>query len=207
MNIHKEIAFHISFLILISISACALSPKYIAEPSIPSPTAATVSEIDLPSFLKGLIDLPPHLSVGSITRAITPLEFSGFDPDNYVYHEILWDGSESGEVVLFIYESRDQARVIYSTIVDRFEESETENGGISLKIATQPITELGEEGMSQVVSMGISTSRSLPAVRVDVAFVRCSAVVDIRLNAPPDLDVAIAYARRLDQGLALLVCR
>jgi hypothetical protein len=55
----------------------------------------------------------------------------------------------------------------------------------------------------------LASSTYGPTHTVVVIFARCHAIIDIRLNAQTDLtlDTAVAYAKRVDQRIAAVVCQ
>ena len=186
---------------------CALLPGYADRHSPPTPTAASLSELDLGSFLRGLGELPAHLTIGSTTAALTPNDVVGLpDWDKYMYHSLLWDGSEAGEAMLFTYGSAEAAQEAYAALVGGFEETHAQSENVAMDVSTRVIADLGDQAQAEVVGMGLN-SGAVSAIRVEVAFARCRLVADIRLDHPADLDTAVAYARRLDQALRALACR
>ena len=186
---------------------CALLPGYADRHSPPTPTAASLSELDLGSFLRGLGELPAHLTIGSTTAALTPNDVVGLpDWDKYMYHSLLWDGSEAGEAMLFTYGSAEAAQEAYAALVGGFEETHAQSENVAMDVSTRVIADLGDQAQAEVVGMGLN-SGAVSAIRVEVAFARCRLVADIRLDHPADLDTAVAYARRLDQALSALACR
>jgi len=73
--------------------------------------------------------------------------------------------------------------------------------------AMEARTDVGDHAMTARLTLASSTYG--PTHIVVVIFARCHAVIDIRLNEREDLtlDTAVAYAKRLDQRIAAVVCQ
>ena len=68
-------------------------------------------------------------------------------------------------------------------------------------------TDVGDKAVTGDLTLASSTYG--PTHMMIVIFARCHAIIDIRLNEQPDLtmDTAMAYAKRVDQRIAAVVCQ
>jgi len=183
-------------------AGCALGPR-----AAPTPTPASLSEIDFRSFLSALEGLPDHLAIGRTTAAETPGDVLGVpEADGYLLHGLEWDGTEAGEAMLWAFGSSEAALEGYRALVGHFEEVHGEGENIAMDVRIQPIDGLGDAAAAEVAGIGLAGGSS-HAVRVELAFVRCHLLADVRLDDPADLDTAVVYARLLDESLGDLACR
>jgi hypothetical protein len=118
--------------------------------------------------------------------------FSGIPvAQNTIYIQFEKNGSVAGGVSVFLYENQSDLERAYQLVIDGFGD-------------TKVTVEVGDEA---VVA---SFSSSVGGVNLDVAdlaFVRCSALVHIRMSKGADKDSITAYAKRLDNRLIPIVCR
>jgi len=168
-------------------------------------TPVPFSEIDLESLLVLSGDLPAGLTGAQVRDQVPEMfkDIGGYD--NAIFREFERNGKHIGGVTIFLYESLDALDVAYDSIGD-FGESggkEIKNTGGEMKITVGNIPDVGEEAKYWVVEgsfLGISLDGA------DLAFTRCHSVVHIRVDTA-NIDVIVAYAKRLDKRITELVCR
>ena len=64
--------------------------------------------------------------------------------------------------------------------------------------------EVGEKATTLSMSMSALGRTTKTA---EIVFVRCSAIVHVRMVGTSDVGSVIAYAKRLDRRIGLLICR
>lgn len=159
------------------------------EPTSKLLTSAQISEVklELLSFQAG--DLPAKYEIAVPTTTI-PERFKDFPvAQNQISVEITLFGSWAGNATIFLYERQ-------ADIDKAFQ--------LSSGTANETISGLGEKSVFAAFSIPYGTEGGT-IDGANVLFVRCSAVVEIRLITENNEDV-IAYAKRLDERLMPAVC-
>jgi len=123
------------------------------------------------------------------------------DSDNQLYQQFERNGRAAGGVAVMLYESSDDIDGAYSLLLEGFGEPSNEAG---ITVERQAVPDVGEQAETVTIE---GTLLGVTLDSVDLAFIRCSAVVHIRLVGTAQLAEASSYARRLDERLAGLVCR
>lgn len=154
--------------------------------AIPSSTAVPLSQINLEPLLVQSGDLPAGLS-GSQVRDEAPEMFRDMPKyENVIYQRFENKGQVVGGITVFLYASGNDINSAYSSI---------EKG---IGSGTEPLSDIGEKGIVAELSLLDNTS-------TDILFVRCQAVVHIRM--PGDKTDSTPYARRLDKRITPVVCQ
>ena len=176
------------------------TPTPTATPS-PTPTPIPLSEIDLEPILILPGDLPAGFDAAQ-TRQVIPEMFSALPKaQNQIYRQFEHDRDGAGGVTVLLYESSDDVNEAYSMIVDGFAEPQSIEG---LTVLRPLVPDLGEEAEANTVEGELL---DIVLDSTDLAFIRCSAVVHIRMMDTAELVEVASYARRLDARLSDLVCR
>jgi hypothetical protein len=150
-------------------------------------------EIDLESILIQPGDLPAGYS-GAQIREQAPEMFSKLPrADVSIYQQLAKNGDAAGGITVFLYSQSEHVSKAYSLIVSGFGTSEDNS---LFKKVTQPLPGIGEE------CTATSMEAKQPYIQnaCDLAFVRSSAVVHIRMSNATEADIA-SYAKRLDKRL------
>lgn len=207
MNSRTSLQKMVGMALLVLLAACAApsppptpTPVPTATPS-PTPTPIPLSEIDLEPILILPGDLPAGFS-GAQIRDVLPEMFATLpDSDNQIYQQFERNGRAAGGVAVMLYESSDDIDGAYSLLLEGFGEPSNEAG---ITVERQAVPDVGEQAETVTIE---GTLLGVTLDSVDLAFIRCSAVVHIRLVGTALLAEASSYARRLDERLAGLVCR
>jgi len=156
-----------------------------------------LAEIDLESILIQTGDLPAGYS-GAQIREQAPEMFSKLPRGEVsVYQQLAKHGDSAGGITVFLYSQSEQVSKAYSLIVSGFGTSE--DNSLLTKV-TRSLPDIGEE------CTATSMKAKQPYVQdaCDLAFVRSSAVVHIRMSNATEDDIA-SYAKRLDKRLKNLL--
>ena len=110
------------------------------------------------------------------------------------------DGRGAGSVSLLLYDSPSDLAQAYQRLTAG-SDFVTGQGN-----AMEPQTDIGDKAVTARLTLASSTNG--PTRVMVVIFARCHAVIDLWLNERADLtlDTAVAYAKRLDQRIAAVVC-
>jgi len=155
------------------------------------------AEIDLESILIRPGDLPAGYS-GAQIREQVPEMFSELPRgDASIYQQLAKNGNSAGGITIFLYSQSAHVSKAYSLIVSGFGASEDNS---LFKKVTQSLPDIGEK--CTVTAM----KGKQPYIQdaCDLAFVRSSAVVHIRMSNTAEVDIA-SYAKRLDKRLQNLL--
>jgi hypothetical protein len=165
----------------------------------PSPTPIPLSAINLEPILILPGDLPAGYSGAQIGEP--PEGYSDIKGyENAIYQQFESNGSSAGGVSIFLYESIDKRDSAYSLITDRFGISSNDSG---FTVIVGQLSGVGEKAL--YVTM--ETSISFFSIKVaDLAFVRCHALVSIRMIDTLNVDYLSAYSIRLDKRLQSIAC-
>ena len=163
-----------------------------APTATPTPTPIPLSELELEPLLIQAGDLPAGFS-GAQVRDVAPQMFDELPiAENVIDQRFEKGGAAAGGVTVILYSSKSEIDEVYGLLVS------------SMGDSTQTVTEVGEQAIAIVESLsaaGVTFKFS------DLTFIRCSAVVYIRMSDIADSDAITAYAKRLDSRLEPVVCR
>lgn len=160
------------------------------EPT-PTPTRIPLSDINLEEIVIKDGDLPAGYS-GAQIRDKAPEMFSGVpEAQNTYYQQFEKGGDSKGGVTIFLYDTQYDIESSYQTIFKGFPDDAVK------------LDEIGE--MSDMIYMSIDVV-GIKMQMGDLLFIRCNAVVHIRMTDISSEDSLIAYAKRLDTRLSELVC-
>ncbi|MCX6120979.1 MAG: hypothetical protein NTX44_05125 [Ignavibacteriales bacterium] len=144
-------------------------------------------------------DLPVGFAGGQI-RDEVPAMFSELPkPEVSIYQQLAFKGEIAGGIALFICSDNDTAKKSFSIIVSGFGQSEEDD---LYKRSVESVKTIGEQ-CAQVISHALTPE--LLGVPLndngDLAFVRKSIVVHIRMVGTSDSIDLQTYAKRLDQRI------
>lgn len=186
------------WLFLVLLAALLIScggPQVATDPTPASaptamPTVVTLDKIAIEPALIQSGDLPSGL-VGGQVKALVPVLFKGITPPDRVLTQSLENGGVAlGNVTVLLYQDTKNRDAAYTQML----------GDIAITPATGGTAQpgIGER------SLGGLFTNNLPGF-AEIAFVRCHAVVHIRLDTQDATDVT-TYAKRLDTRLQTVVC-
>lgn len=195
----SRMSFHfIALAGLICVSAC--SPSQVStqvaltqtEPQAASPTAITLSDLDLEQLLIEEGALPAGFYSGQVQS--TPPDT---DPElqtavNSIYRELALTGRDPGNVSIWLFEDIEESQAAFEAMVANLEGGETS-------------TEVGEAAVTWSLITTLDTGESIELSQV--VYRRCHALVRISIANAKVLPSAVGYAQRLDSRLTPLVCR
>jgi len=200
----KKAVVYFVFLSII-ISACSIEsrqdftqipePTFTQEPTntqepTSTPTRIPLSDIELEEILIKEGDLPAGYS-GAQIRDTAPEMFNDLPrSQNTIYQQLAKGGDQKGGVTIFLYDSQDDLDSAFFKIKTGFSEE-------------KQLEEVGEEGLITYFSQEIL---GIKIQFGDLLFVRCNAVVHIRMTDLSSENSLITYAKRLDKRLSELVC-
>jgi hypothetical protein len=171
------------------------------EHMVPAGTPPLSRRAKLESLLLQSGDLVGTI-VGEAVDDPTPPNFANDPPaTTIVGRRLVRDGRSVGGVALLFYDTPSDLAQAYDRL--------TANGDpfTAQPSAMEPRTDVGDKAVTGSVTLASSTYG--PTHIVVVIFARCHALIDIRLNEQTDLtlDTAVAYAKRVDQRIAAVVCQ
>ena len=157
--------------------------KYVSlpsSPSMPSPETQLVTGLLLQPG-----DFPPDLNAGEVIDP--PGMFRDVPlPDRAYFQRYTIGGNPAGGVAVFEYEDVSKVREAYSVILSGMGD-------------TEPLSNVGEQARIAVYG---------DPGGAELIFIRCSAVIHIRVVGPPNIvDAVRSYAKRLDTRLTGVVCQ
>lgn len=154
--------------------------------------AVPLSEIQLEPLLVQPGDLPAGFS-GAQVKSVAPEMFKNFpSPQRAIDQRFEHEGETGGGVVVLLYEQQADRDRAYAMLVD----------GISDD--AQPVADLGEQSIAHGMEL---EAAGMNIKSTDLGFVRCQAIVHVRLTDTSNVAEAAEYAKRLDKRLSPLVCR
>jgi hypothetical protein len=162
----------------------------------PSPPPA---ELESVLFQPG--DLPGTIA-GEPTDNPIPPNFANDPPaTTIVGRRLTRDGRAAGSVALLFYDNPSDLAQAYERLTANADPFAAHPN------AMEPRTDVGDKAVTGRMTLASSTYG--PSHIVVVIFARCHAMIDIRLNEQTDLtlDTAVAYAKRVDQRVAAVVCQ
>jgi hypothetical protein len=169
----------------IDAARATMSAEVAIIPTIPSPTAVSLADVDLESLVLQSGDLPSGIQRGQV-RAAVPNAFKGVPAAEQTFNQILErTGSSTGNVTILLYRETNKRDTAYGVMV---------KGAGS---RAQPSNGVGEQA---IIFPG---TRDLPVS--SVSFVRCHAAVDITLG-DVSAETLMNYAKWLDSRLQEVVC-
>jgi hypothetical protein len=163
-------------------------PTEIIQPS-PTATRIPLNEIDLKQILVPSAEMPNGY-IGSKTQDTLP-NLDVPKPLSLIWQQLETEKDIVGGIRIYLYESKFDVQKAYETETESF-------------LRIDPDSSIADVGdMAAMVSFhamgGTDTTN-------DLAFIRCMAVVSIRMiNAPRD--VIIQYAQSIDQRIQNIICR
>jgi len=193
----KQLCAIIVVMLAVTLNSCAgtaatqIAADLTEEPTL-TPAPVPISEIQLDSIVIQEGDLPAGFS-GAQIRDTAPEMFKDLpSAQNTVYQQLEKEGDVAGGITIFLYDSQDNIETAYNLIV----------GGLldDAKLSD----EVGEKAIISSISITIA---DITIKSVDMAFVRCGAVVHIRMSGTDDVNSVVAYAKRLDNRLKTLICQ
>ena len=223
----------VGWLVLVSLAACgiveqraanqpALVPGPIQEQELPAGTAAaTTGGVAAPTAapaatsvgawqmyhmakLEPLLfqsgDLPGTIAGEPTDNPIPPNVANDPPASTIVGRRLTRDGRAAGSVTLLFYDNPSDLAQAYGRLTANADPFAAQPN------AMEPRTDVGDKAVTGDLMLASSTYG--PTHTVVVIFARCHVIIDIRLNEQPDLilDTAVAYAKRVDQRIAVVVC-
>lgn len=132
----------------------------------------------------------------------TPLNFENAPPATRIVGlRLTHDERGAGSVSVLLYDAPADLAQAYQSLTA----SVLADAGQAIGAPLPP--EIGEKAVAARLTLASSTYG--PNHVAVIVFARCHALVDIRLNERADMtmDMAVAYAKRLDHRIAAVVCR
>jgi len=167
----------------------------------PTATPIPLSELDLEPLLIQPGDLPAGFS-GAQIKDVAPSMFDDLPAaENTIDQRFERGGDTAGGVTVFLYGSTSKIEEAYALLMS------IEADYVALltdDMNVQTVTGVGEQAIVSVVSLSMG---GFTLESSDLDFVRCSAVVHIRMVGVADIDTIRAYAKRLDKRLEPVVCQ
>ena len=168
-----------------------ISPTNTIAPTI---TPVPFSEINLESILVRDGDLPAGYR-GAQIRSQAPAMFDDLpEPQNEVFQQFEHDGEAAGGVSIFLFENETDLENSFDIIYDGMSDDASLHSRVGEKSAI------------------LEYSRNFPELKfkfevTEFLFIRCGALVHIRMTDVANIDYAEAFAERLDKRLEDLICR
>jgi hypothetical protein len=157
--------------------ATAIEQTQVALATI-TPTPLSLDDLDLEPLLIQSGDLPSGFSGAQVLQD-APGMFRDIPPtENVIYQRFQKNGETIGGVTVFLYGDDETRGAAYDLVVDGF---------------ADPVEEISNVGEIADGSL------------FDLAFIRCNALVHVRMVGA-GLDEVAAYATRLDSRLTDVVC-
>jgi hypothetical protein len=164
-------------------------------------TPTQPGETDLEALLFQTGDLPAEIAATRADNPV-PLNFENQPPAATVAGlRFARDGRGAGSVSALLYNTSAEIDGAFERLTKSVSGDAASSGS-----PAQPESGLGDKAMRARLSLRSSTYGT-GQVAV-VVFARCRALVDVRMNEWTGLtiEMALAYAKRLDQRLAVAVC-
>lgn len=169
----------------------------------PTPTRLPLSEINLEAIAILPGDLPAGYSTGQMSDNPPEMFTDIRSYVNALYQQFEHDGEAAGGVAIMLFDSNGKATAAYDVIVSGFGEP-TSGGDQWLENGNLPSP--GERASFAILNVNFQISYFSPVKSVDLAYIRCNAVVHIRMSDTTDVDYVVIYGERLDERLIPLVC-
>ena len=167
----------------------------------PTPTPIPLSELRLEPLLIQPGDLPAGFSVAQV-KDVAPSMFDDLpSAENTIDQRFERGGDTAGGVTVFLYDSTSEIEEAYALLMSiEADYVALLTGGMNV----QTVTGVGEQAIVSVLSLSVG---GFTLESSDLAFIRCNAVVHIRMAGVVDIDTIKAYAKRLDSRLEPVVCQ
>ncbi len=167
----------------------------------PTATPIPLSELDLEPLLIQPGDLPAGFS-GAQVKDVAPNMFDDLSAaENTIDQRFERGGDTAGGVTVFLYDSTSEIEEAYALLMSiEADYVVLLTGGMNI----QTVTGVGEQAIVSVLSFSVG---GFALESSDLAFIRCNAVVHIRMAGVVDIDTIKAYAKRLDSRLEPVVCQ
>ena len=165
------------------------------------PQAAHRLQNDLAPLLLQPGDLPDNIT-GEPADDPSPPNFANDPPAaTIVGRRLSRHGRGAGSVSLLFYDNLSDLAQAYERLTTNADSFNPQGN------AMEPRSDVGDKAMTARLTLASSTYG--PTHTVVVIFVRCHSIIDLWLNERDDLtlDTALAYAKRLDQRIAAVVCQ
>ena len=156
---------------------------------------------DLAPLLLQPGDLPDNITSEPVDEPAPP-NFADDPPaTTIVGRRLTRDGRAAGSVSLLFYDNLSDLAQAYERLTTNADSFNPQGN------AMEPRSDVGDKAMTARLTLASSTYG--PTHTVVVIFARCHSIVDLRLNERDDLtlDTAVAYAKRLDQRIAAVICQ
>jgi hypothetical protein len=146
-------------------------------------------------------DLPDTITSQPADDPVPPNFMDDPSATTIVGRRLTRDGRAAGSVSLLLYDNPSDLAQAYQRLTT------SSDFGTGLGNAMEPRTDVGDKAVTARVTLASSTYG--PSQVMVIIFARCHAVIDMWLNEQADLtlDTAVAYAKRLDQRIAAVVCQ
>lgn len=166
----------------------------------PTATPIPLSELDLEPLLIQPGDLPAGFS-GAQVKDVAPSLFDDLPTaENTMDQRFERGGDTAGGVTVFLYDSTSEIEEAYALIMSIEADYALIMGGMNV----QTVAGVGEQAIVSVLSLPVG---GFTLESSDLAFIRCNAVVHIRMADVVDIDTIRVYAKRLDSRLESVVCQ
>jgi hypothetical protein len=173
-----------------------------------------LSNLKLEPLLVKSEDLPNDLLAGKL-EYVAPLSMSKLPVANKTIHQYFErNGEVKGGVVVLLYESNSSLEQAYNLVIDGMGESQVsappkpgtigEMGNASLESEQEQLTNIGNQATMGRLSVSMFGNKK---EFIQLNFVRCHALVSIRMGDTSDVTAISNYAKKLDERLTTLVCR
>lgn len=166
-----------------------------------TPMPMPLSEVDLEPILILPGDLPAGLSGAQVRDSLPEMFDEPPEAENQIYQQFQREGKAAGGVAVTLYESNADLDAAYTLLLGGFGDSDIDS---SVTVERKVVSDVGERAETVTLQ---GTILGIVFDSVDLAFVRCGAVVHTRMSGSANLIDIVSYARRLDERLTSLVCR
>lgn len=194
--------FLVFFLVLVTLIACNPTPEIIVvevtstprpteiptntpEPTA-TPTPIPIADLDLSPLIIQAGDLPAGFTAAQLRDAAPDMYRDLPVAENTIYQQLAYNDALARGVAIFLYPNSEDRETAYTLIADGM-------------IDPSSIA-FGEKAAAFSANIG-------GVKMTEVVFIRCIAVVHISFSNLQDLDAVTAYAKRLDERLAPLICQ
>jgi hypothetical protein len=159
---------------------------------VPTPTLIPLSEIDLSGIMYRDGELPTGYTPGQIrSERNGEIKRIQMQPVNEYNQELSFQGAKGGYISVVVFETVDEAQVVYEKIVEEYNDS---------SLSPFDVDGLGDYGIKKEYYLpGLMDSAI-------IAFRRCNTIVSATIEPSSSISGLVDYAKQLDKRLSIL-CR
>jgi len=169
----------------------------------PTPIPVPLGEIDLESLAILSGDLPAGYSSAQVDNNPPEMFNNLRGYANALFQQFEHEGDVAGGVTIMLFDSIWSATAAYNVVIDGFGEPPTNPESEIFQMGD--LESPGERASFAILNWDFPTF-NVSTKLTELAFIRCHAVVHIRISDTTKLDYAVRYGERLDERLAPLVC-